>query len=152
MAQTGSHDVFGVLAALLAAQLPAPAGDSPVERVVERIERSISLAVQSGLRDASVHLDRQDFAWLCNAMGIDRLSMARFRMKVSGLVVHRSSGEGASHVRGLWGGRPAALAVCPDLSRASDPGHLIDAGDAQKHLQTKQILVLEQMDPHATRQ
>jgi hypothetical protein len=157
MAQTGSNDVFEVLVALLAAHDTTTVGNNPVERVVARIERSIELAGQTALTDASVHLDKQDFAWLCNALGVDRLSMARFRMKVSGLVVYRSMNEDGSYIRGFWAGKPAALPIIQDPVQSLDRSQGSDWSDdalsvTEKRVQCAQQLVLKDMDPRATRQ
>ncbi|MBP2159090.1 MULTISPECIES: hypothetical protein [Asticcacaulis] len=98
------HERFGLetLVELISAeQAQSPAG-TPVGRVEERLKASIAIARGAGLDNLQIHLDRFDFAWLCNARGIDRLTSAANAMKIDVVPVRRAKPGMDSHMTGAF--------------------------------------------------
>jgi hypothetical protein len=98
------HDRFGLemLVELISAEQSQALVGTPVDRVESRLEMSLALARRAGLDQLVLHLDRQDFAWLCNARVVDRLSSSASVMKVDGALVRRAKPGMDSHITGFF--------------------------------------------------
>jgi hypothetical protein len=98
------HDRFGLEALvelITAEQGQSPAG-TPVERIEERLRASVAIARKAGLDSLVIHLDRFDFAFLCNARGIDRLTSAANLLKIELVPIRRAKPGMDSHITGVF--------------------------------------------------
>ena len=101
---THRHDRFGfdIIVELIAAEQSQSPDGSPIDRVETRLGLSLGLARRAGLDGLELHLDRRDFAWLCNARVVDRLSRAASLMKVDGVAVRRAKAGFETHITGTF--------------------------------------------------
>lgn len=99
---THPHDRFGldILVELISAEQSQSPDGSPVDRIEARLSLSLVLARTAGLDGLALHLDRRDFAWLCNARMIDRLSSAASVMKIDEVPVRRAKPGMETHITG----------------------------------------------------
>lgn len=98
------HDRFGLetLVELVTAEQGQSPHGTPVERIEARLRASVAIARRAGLDSLQIHLDRFDFAWLCNARGIDRLTSAANVMKIDVVPVKRAKPGMDSHITGAF--------------------------------------------------
>ncbi|MFP1133052.1 hypothetical protein [Asticcacaulis sp. W401b] len=108
---------FELLVEILCAQSAQTLDGTPVSRVEARLLKSLELARMAGLKKITLWLDRQDFAWLCNARGIDRLSSAAAHLKIEDIPVLRAKSGTDSHYLGVSAfGEDVPLPVLSDPS------------------------------------
>lgn len=98
------HDRFGleILVELISTEQSQSPDGYPTDRIEVRLCLSLSLARMAGLEGLTLHLDRRDFGWLCNARGIDRLSNAASVMTVEGIAVRRAKPGLETHITGMF--------------------------------------------------
>jgi hypothetical protein len=101
---THPHDRFGLetLVELISAEQSQSADGTPVARIEDRLKASVAIARGAGLDSLQIQLDRFDFAWLCNARGLDRLSSAATAMKIDFVPVKRAKPGMESHITGAF--------------------------------------------------
>lgn len=156
------NDTFGldILVELIAAEQGQAIEATPVSRIEARLTASIALAREANLAPQMLFLARQDFAWLCNARGIDRLSSAASVLKIASLPVRRAQPGLDSHIVGVFAdGRDETAhpfpvigdpSLIPDFVRRI-PSEAEKADMLERFNAAGRQKVLETMPPGSTR-
>lgn len=103
MSATGHKFSFDVLVELMTAHAAQSPEGTPVSRVESRLSHSLNLARKAGILDLEIWLDRNDYMWLCNARGVDRLSTVAARMMIECVPARRARQGCESHIAGVTG-------------------------------------------------